>query len=224
MKMSKYLNKRIFICLSLALIILIAASFVASSMEEEKGEAGRGGVVLFQDPMGPVTEEEKINFSWNVTQPSSSFYSGKYCVLIERPLKEPILLKKEIIQSSKSFTDNYTDWEVPDDEGWYTAHIRVPCERDEIKGLLTSSTSFKVVKTVLLIKKFNDTNRNGRIDSNDEPLQDWEFKVKYPDGTTKSYSTERNGEKRIEVLDKYAGKDLTVEEILQPGWESILPA
>ena len=82
----------------------------------------------------------------------------------------------------------------------------------------------EISDTILIIRKFDDTNRNGRIDGGDERLQGWEFKVTYPDGNAKTYYTNSGGETVIKVPPEYAGKDITVEEILQPGWKSILPS
>jgi hypothetical protein len=219
MKMSKYLNKRIFICLSLALIFLILASFVASSGGDQKE---KGGAALSQDPMGAVTRGTDIDFRWVVTQPGPPFYTGDYCLLIEGPAsKQEQILKKDPINSSEIFSGFYR-WTVPDDKpkGNYTAYIRVPCVED----IMGSYTRFKVVKTVLVIQKFNDTNQNNKVDVGvDERLQGWKFQVTDPNKKTSTQFTDVNGEIRIEVPDEYAGKEYTVEEILQPRWKAILP-
>lgn len=219
MKMSKYLNKRIFICLSLALVILIVANFVASSGGDQKE---KGGAALSQDPMGAVTRGTDIDFRWVVTQPGPPFYTGDYCLLIEGPApKQEQILKKDPINSSEIFSGFYR-WTVPDDKpkGNYTAYIRVPCVED----IMGSYTRFKVVKTVLVIQKFNDTNQNNKVDVGvDERLQGWKFQVTDPNKKTSTQFTDVNGEIRIEVPDEYAGKSYTIEETLPPGWKPILP-
>jgi hypothetical protein len=106
-------------------------------------------------------------------------------------------------------------------ELWHTATILVQCEEEESTGLgpLTSSTAFKVVETLLVIQKFNDTNRNYEIDTRDEGLPKWEFKVTDHKGKTTSHFTKNNGEKRI-VIDP--GEYKITEIIKEPDkWQLI---
>jgi hypothetical protein len=221
MKMLKYLNKRIFVCLSLVVLFLIVASFVASSMEERKGNGA--GVGLFQSPMSFVTEGTNITFNWSGTQPGPPVYYDKYRVLIDRPPEKQKLLKNGTIPPGKKFSGDCW-WVVPSNEPkelWHTATILVQCEEEESTGLgpLTSSTAFKVVETLLVIQKFNDTNRNYEIDTRDEGLPKWEFKVTDHKGKTTSHFTKNNGEKRI-VIDP--GEYKITEIIKEPDkWQLI---
>jgi hypothetical protein len=77
--------------------------------------------------------------------------------------------------------------------------------------------------TRLIIQKFYDSNQNGEVDSEDERLRGWNFSVTDPVGKTTTNITNNRGEIIIVVPEKYAGQKYTVEEKLQPDWESVLP-
>jgi hypothetical protein len=308
MKMIKYLNKRIFVCLSLALIFLVAASFVASS-EEGQQECDNITITFGQDPTGKVTSGTLINFTWNITKEPPSCLAGEpYFLEIKDKNNLPRHYNDKFkipLDPCSDFTGN-DSWKVPDDEpiGSHISYLTIPgfggshiefeveetllviqkvidnkdkslkgwefkvtvdkkahtYETDEegkiqipileenagkyyiieeipkdnwkhvpkktvkvTKGETTTVQFLNEISdTILIIRKFDDTHRNGRIDGGDERLQGWEFKVTYPDGNAKTYYTNSGGETVIEVPPEYAGKDITVEEILQPGWKSIL--
>jgi hypothetical protein len=75
----------------------------------------------------------------------------------------------------------------------------------------------------LLIQKFNDANLNDKIESSDERLAGWEFKVTDPGGKITTHLTDDSGEITLEVPAEYKGKEYIVEETLLPGWEPVLP-
>jgi uncharacterized protein (DUF2141 family) len=70
----------------------------------------------------------------------------------------------------------------------------------------------------LKIIKFNDTNGNGELDDK-ETLPGWEFNVTAPDGKTTKYTTDNDGEIKIEV----PPGSYVVEEILKDNWTAITP-
>jgi hypothetical protein len=220
MKMLKYLNKRILVCLCLALIFLIVTSFVASS-EEDKGDVK---IIDFnQEQRGKVTREIGgfINFNWEITKKPPSYLTDHdyYLKILDASGKE---VYSNTFKTPTQHCSNFSgkdSWEVsPDIElGKYTSILRVPYKPPlaEFKGI-----EFEVVKTLLVIRKFNDTNQNHKLDDV-EKLRDWEFKVTDPFGENITYETDRYGEIRIEIPEGKEGNYNITEIIDKPGWEFI---
>jgi hypothetical protein len=77
--------------------------------------------------------------------------------------------------------------------------------------------------TTLIILKFSDSNQNGKVDSEDERLQGWNFNVTDPAGKTTTHITNDIGEIEINVSREYEGKDYIVKETLKPDWVAVLP-
>ena len=210
MKMSKYLNKRIFVCLGLALIFLVAASFVASS-EEGQQECDNITITFGQDPTGKVTRGTLINYNWAIRKEPPTCLAGEpYLLEIQGPTNEQRYSRdfQTPRESRNDFTAN-DSWKVPDDEplGSHTTYLKIP-------NLVGSYIEFEVVDTLLVIQK---------LDDNAEGLPRWEFKLTDPDGNPETHFTDSNGEIRIEVPPKYAGREYTIEEIPQPGWSALSP-
>ncbi len=205
--MLKYLNKRMFICLSLALIILIVASFVASSVEAQ------GKVII---KLGEYPEKlrvgEPIVFNWNITQ--RPYSAGNYCFeIIFDPWgeREVVYSEERSIPQNETFNDTYR-WETIEASlGEYSATIRFPCTYPRAE----STTYFEVVETLLVIQK--------KLDDKDERLSRWEFKVTARGRKPKAYFTNDRGEIRIKVPREYEGKVYTIEEALPPNW-SVVPS
>ena len=215
MRMLKYLNKRIFVCLCLALIFLVAASFVASS-EEGQQECDKKAITFRQNPTGMVTSGTLINFSWNITKEPSTCFEGKPYYLeikdsnnIRRYYNDTFKIP---LEPCSDFTGN-DSWPVRDDEpiGSHTSYLKIP-------GFGGSLIDFEVVETLLVIRKYNDTNQNNEVDIGvDEELRGWEFNVTDPKGKTTKYTTDNNGEIKIEV----PPGNYIIEEILKGDWSAI---
>jgi hypothetical protein len=75
--------------------------------------------------------------------------------------------------------------------------------------------------TYLIIQKFNDSNQNDKVDSEDERLRYWKFIVTNPAGETRSYKTNTSGEIRIDLPREEVGDYKIVEIIKEPGWKLI---
>jgi hypothetical protein len=95
--------------------------------------------------------------------------------------------------------------------------------KQTLKGETTTVQFLNKRPTMLLIRKFDDTNRNDKIDNADKRLPNWEFKVTDPDGKTTTHVTDDKGEIWIEVPREYEGRDYIVKEILKPYWDAVLP-
>lgn len=156
---------------------------------------------------------EQIDFSWNITQIPIS--TGEYCFQIVDPSGSVINQQVFSIPTSEVFVAG-AKWIAEAPTGGYKATLSFPCTNPRA----SSTISFEVVDTLLIIQKFNDTNNNLELDQNDLRLSGWEFQVTDPNGTTRSYFTDNKGEITISALLGI----YTIKEIkLKPGWESILP-
>lgn len=220
MKTLKYLNKRIFVCLSLVVLFLIVASFVAGSAEDQQ-ECDEKHIAFRQNPTGMVTTGTPINFSWDITKEPSTCFEGMpyYLEIKDNNNKRRYYNTFKIPSGSCNIFSNNDSWVVREDEpnGSHISYLTIP-------GFGGSHLDFEVVETLLVIQKYNDTNQNNKVDVGvDERLQGWEFQVTDPDKNTSTHFTDVNKEKRIKVRDEYAGKEFTVKEILQPGWRAVLP-
>jgi hypothetical protein len=93
------------------------------------------------------------------------------------------------------------------------------------KGMTTTINflNARAMAAGLLIQKFNDANLNGKIESSDERLAGWEFKVTDPGGKITTCLTDASGGITLVVPPEYEGKVYIVEETLLPGWEPVLP-
>jgi hypothetical protein len=72
----------------------------------------------------------------------------------------------------------------------------------------------------LKITKYDDTNNNSEIDDADEKLPGWDFQVTDPDGKTSNYTTDGNGEIKIDVP---FGTYTVKEQLKKDGWIAITP-
>jgi hypothetical protein len=219
MKTLKYLNKRIFVCLSLALIFLIVASFVASSGEAQREKIN---INITQYPETAYRDDEVI-FTGYIIQPPELPYTGKYCFEIVDPEGNMIKgypIKFDIENKEKSSIKS--SWEIPDDPieapiGSYEGTITFPCPDPRI----SATAHFKLVETLLVIQKFNDTNHNRKIDDGEE-LQGWEFEVTDSKGKATSHFTNNKGEIRIKIDAGQEGDYKITEIIKEPKkWKLI---
>ncbi|NQE53204.1 hypothetical protein C5S29_06390 [ANME-1 cluster archaeon GoMg3.2] len=126
MKTLKYLNKRIFVCLSLAVLLLIVASFVAGSAEDQQ-ECDNITITFGQDPTGKVTRGTLINYTWEIRKEPPTCLAGEpYFLEIQGPanVRYPYDFKTPPDSRSK-FTGEYP-WIVPDDapRGNYTSYLK----------------------------------------------------------------------------------------------------
>ena len=210
--MSTYLNKKNK-CLCIALTFLIAISVVLILAGAKEGIE----ITFSQNPIGPVSPGEEIDFWWNITKPANHLAGEVYCLEISGPNYREIIWRGTIPRN-----DNFgskTPWAVPPDalEDDYTAALKLPCD----SPLHISSNIFPVKPTLLVIQKYNDSNRNNNRDPSDERLSEgWLFRIKYPDGTIHDQPTNEYGEIRIGGIPGY----YEIEEISnKPFWKPIPP-
>jgi hypothetical protein len=160
MKILKYLDKRIFIGLCLAVLLLIVASFVASSAEDQQ-ECDEKNIAFRQNPTGMVTRGTTINFSWNITKEPPSCFEGKpyYLEIKDNNNRWRYYNTFKIPSGSCNIFSSNDSWVVPEDEpnGSHISYLTIP-------GFGGSHLDFEVVKTLLVIQKYNDTNQNSKLD------------------------------------------------------------
>jgi hypothetical protein len=210
--MSKYLNKRIFIYLSLALIFLIVTSFVVSSGDDLRNV----GIIDFdQDQRAKVTRSTNITFTWNITKEPSSYLMGiNYYLEIRRQPTDEIAYSRKFTIPTQPCTSfpGRDSWIVPPtiELGNYTSILRVPYDPPYVKEY---RIDFEVVETLLVIQKV--------IDNKDKSLKGWKFTVTDPDGNTRTHETGGKGEIIITIPEENAGKYYSIEEIPEDNWKPI---
>jgi hypothetical protein len=204
-------------------------SFVASSVEDKEDVK----IIEFdQKPRAKVTRDTTINFTWEITKTPSSYLADKdyYLLILPGSLEELIRggPSKEVVnrtfemKEELNFSGNAL-WEGSNKRkvGLYTSILKVPYDPTliEFKGV-----EFEVVDTLLVIQKFDDINRNGKVDNKDVKVRNWTFRVIDPGRKTTTESTDDNGEIVIVVPPEYAGRVYTIEEIPQSGWHAASPS
>jgi hypothetical protein len=168
---------------------------------------------MYVNRNGAVDSEDKRLRGWNfsVTDPAgkttTNITNNRGEIIIEVP--EKYIDKQYTIEESLSL-------------GWKAIlpkkqTVKVPKGKTTTVQFLNNESG-----TTLIIRKFSDSNRNGKVDSKDKRLQGWEFKVTDPVGKTSTHNTNDIGEIEIEVPREYEGKDYVIEEILKSDWVAVL--
>ena len=91
----------------------------------------------------------------------------------------------------------------------------------EVKVCQETRVSFGNNRSIsLIITKYYDHNMNGKRDSGEEGIGNWGFKIKYPDGSVETVTTDSDG--IYERYDPPTGK-YTISEQPQPCWKNSTP-
>ena len=109
-------------------------------------------------------------------------------------------------------------WNVPSGqpEGLYQAELQF---RTKEAGIVQGGIywRFRIAKHqgTLIISKYEDLNRNGARNANEQGLRDWQFQVVSPSNDSYTYTTKEDGNITI---DKAAVGTYKIKEIEQPGY------